>query len=120
MSISPRQLASKLKGYGIHSKSIRISDTETPKGFERNQFEDAFSRYLTPSPENIRHTPQPAPVQDLRGFKSATDGSDVADKNWRNQPILKQCCGVADKKGGTHQQTEIFLNGSANLREVEI
>jgi putative DNA primase/helicase len=120
LSISPRQLASKLKGYGIHSKSIRISDTETPKGFERNQFEDAFSRYLTPSPENIRHTPQPAPVQDLRGFKSATDGSDVADKNWRNQPILKQCCGVADKKGGTHQQTEIFLNGSANLREVEI
>jgi putative DNA primase/helicase len=109
LPINPRQLASKLKGYGIHSKSIRTSDTETPKGFERHQFEDAFSRYLPHPPENIRHTPQPAPVQDLRGFQSATEGCDVADKNWCKPAILNKCCGVADKKGEQLQQTEIFL-----------
>ena len=109
LPINPRQLASKLKGYGIHSKSIRTSDTETPKGFERHQFEDAFSRYLPHPPENIRHTPQPAPAQDLRGFQSATEGGAVADKNWCKPAILNKCCGVADKKGGQPQQAEIFL-----------
>lgn len=60
LPIKPRQLASKLNGYDIHSKSIRIGYNETPKGYERNQFEDAFFRYIPTTPENIRHTPQTA------------------------------------------------------------
>lgn len=78
--ITPRQLANKLKGYGIQSKSIRIG-AYTPKGFEKEQFEDAFSRYLSSSPENILYTPQ-----------TATDLSlNVADK--KMQP---QRCGLSD------------------------
>lgn len=57
LPITPRQLASKLKEYGIQSKSIRIGNF-TPKGFEKEQFADAFSRYLPSLPENIRDTPQ--------------------------------------------------------------
>ena len=43
--ITPRQVASKLAGYGIASKTIRI-DYTTAKGFEKGQFIDAFTRYL--------------------------------------------------------------------------
>ena len=45
--LAPRQLSTKLRDYGIASKTIRINPYETAKGFERDQFNDAFARYLT-------------------------------------------------------------------------
>lgn len=44
--ISARQIASRLAGYGIKSKTIRLG-YETAKGFEVEQFDDAFARYLS-------------------------------------------------------------------------
>jgi len=44
--ISPRQLANKLKGYGITSTTLRFRHTGLAKGDERKQFEEAFSRYI--------------------------------------------------------------------------
>lgn len=57
--LPPRQVSSLLKEYGIKSKSVRIG-YNTPKGFEKAQFDDAFSRYLSLSlsPEISRHTQQ--------------------------------------------------------------
>lgn len=48
--LSPRQLGRLLDPYGIHSKTVRMGPFDTPKGFDIAQFEDAFSRYLTPLP----------------------------------------------------------------------
>jgi putative DNA primase/helicase len=45
--IRPRQVAKRLKEYGIRSKNVRIG-YEVPKGFEKSQFQDAFMRYLIP------------------------------------------------------------------------
>jgi putative DNA primase/helicase len=61
--ITPKQLAGKLKSYGIQSKTIRMG-YETAKGYEREQFEDAFFRY-THTTENSRHPSQPIPTKDL-------------------------------------------------------
>lgn len=47
--IKPRQIATRLKGYGIHSKSIRVGYGGTPKGYNLNQFQEVFDRYLSPS-----------------------------------------------------------------------
>lgn len=44
--LSPKQLSSKLKPYGISSKTIRTNNYETAKGFECDQFKDVFTRYL--------------------------------------------------------------------------
>lgn len=65
--LSPRQLSNKLKGYNISSKTIRTNSYETAKGFEAEQFKDAFARYLAdpldlPSQSNTllaanNHTP---------------------------------------------------------------
>jgi hypothetical protein len=47
--VSPRQIASQLAIYGIKSKTVRVGKFDTPKGYERSQFEDAFARYLNPT-----------------------------------------------------------------------
>lgn len=44
--LSPRQLSNMLKGYGIVSHNIRLNYDGIKKGYEANQFVDAFSRYL--------------------------------------------------------------------------
>ncbi len=46
-SISPRQLSRLLKDYGVQSKTVRLSNGSTPKGFDRSQFEDPWLRYLS-------------------------------------------------------------------------
>ncbi len=45
-SLSPKQLANKLKDYGIRSETIRIG-YETPRGYRLDQFADVFERYLS-------------------------------------------------------------------------
>lgn len=42
--IKPRQLANRLKGFDVHSKSIRI-DYAVSKGYGKEQFTEAFNRY---------------------------------------------------------------------------
>ncbi|WP_454742190.1 DUF3631 domain-containing protein [Cupriavidus necator] len=49
--ITPRQLARKLDEYGIKSKTLRIG-LEVCKGFAKDAFADAFSRYLPQSAES--------------------------------------------------------------------
>ena len=44
--ISPRQVATILKTYGIHSKTVRMPYNKTPKGYTASEFKDAFTRYL--------------------------------------------------------------------------
>ena len=44
--IRPRQVANKLKAYGIESKNLRIGGSVV-KGFESKQFEEAFASYLS-------------------------------------------------------------------------
>lgn len=45
--LSPKQLANKLRDYGIQSKLVR-NGYDVYRGFELAQFEESFSRYLTP------------------------------------------------------------------------
>jgi len=51
-------LATMLGGYGIKPKTVRLGAFETPKGYDRDQFKDAFSRYLT-----TQHNALPEAVQ---------------------------------------------------------
>jgi len=54
--ISPRQLANKLKGYGIASNTLRFRHAGLAKGYEREQFEEAFSRYIPSHPSTLSVT----------------------------------------------------------------
>ena len=48
-AITPKQVAKRLKDYGISSKPIRTG-YEVAKGFDRSQFDEAFTRYLSLPP----------------------------------------------------------------------
>ncbi len=75
--LSPKQLANKLKGYGIYSKTVRIG-YETPRGYELDQFTDAFERYLT------HHTSTSflsATMQQINNHKALSVADDVADNS---------------------------------------
>mgnify|MGYP001170051897 CR=1 FL=1 len=91
--ITPRQVAKKLKDYGIASKNVKMGYNEVNKGFEVAQFQEAFARYLAlPSSESatplqpsnhgalmvadvplrsgskaLPATPEPAPIQGSSG-----------------------------------------------------
>ncbi|MCL4316154.1 MAG: DUF3631 domain-containing protein, partial [Gammaproteobacteria bacterium] len=58
--LTPRQLGKMLSGYGIKSRTLRTG-YDVAKGFEREQFEDAFARYLASPPEfSVTSVTQPA------------------------------------------------------------
>lgn len=57
--ISPRQIANKLKSFGITSNAIRIG-ASTAKGYLFTDFPDAFNRYLPANQTPSVTTSQPA------------------------------------------------------------
>jgi hypothetical protein len=103
--VTDRQLAGLLsdfnRGYGIKSKGLRIEDN-TPKGYEKAQFEDDWASYLPPmeaKTPSASATPQQTNVSNgLEQNLSATNGPVVADENPANPLENNNCCGVADKK----------------------
>jgi len=103
-SISPRQIANKLKGYGIQSKPIRIGK-DVVKGYAQNQFDDAFSRYITLGKNSLSDSSflsvtelQPALILDFRDFSSVTEPNNVTDKNLWKPASLLNCNRVTDRK----------------------
>lgn len=96
--IKPRQIASKLKGYGIHSKTIRIGFGETPKGYELNQFREAFSRYIPSTPLVSATTPQISKQAALPVADDTPRCGSVADEKQHNIPESQVCCVVADRE----------------------
>lgn len=107
--ITPRQVAKKLKEYGIASKNLRVN-SEVVKGFEHDQFKEAFARYLALSPEMALHRYKSPEASNRAGF-------DVADGSLRsgneNQaatpkpPPIQACSGEADLWEGKPENTMI-------------
>lgn len=63
--IKPRQVASRLREFGIISNTIRIGMT-TAKGYMKNQFIDVFTRYLSIEQDKIQVTTSQASIyQDI-------------------------------------------------------
>lgn len=101
-TITPRQIATRLSEYSIKPKTIRFGYKDTAKGYELEQFRDAFERYLQPAPENGAlsvTTLQPNEYADLS----------VTDDFFQNQPTPQtvtpeslptgHCDGVTDTNG---------------------
>ena len=53
--LSARGLSDRLKPYRVRSRTVRLDDGSTPKGYKREQLEDAWRRYLPANPASIRH-----------------------------------------------------------------
>jgi hypothetical protein len=81
--LDSRGLARLLRPYGIKSGTVRVDDA-TPKGYSRSALEDAWARYLAPSPESPPQAPQAPqaldpPHEKPREHRDVADVADVAD-----------------------------------------
>ena len=111
LSIKPRQLAGRLKGYGIASKTIRTNLLQTPKGYEKKQFDEAFSRYIPSPPSVSATTPQPNMYKGSGVADLPTRCGSVADINNHRSPETKGCGVVADRipLSGDSKRIEVIV-----------
>lgn len=91
--LSKNGLARLLRDFKIRPQGVRIGD-RTPRGYRKDQFKDAFSRYL---PDSSATTQQPPQNAGYRRFESATAENDVAVGNTRETAPESQSCSVADE-----------------------
>jgi len=102
--LTSRNLAKLLKPYGIRSRSVRLDDGTTPKGYARKQFESAFSRYLPPNAGSIRHNATTRTTSGIEANINPPQNPLVADtKSGANPHHERVVADVADTgrgKGG--------------------
>jgi Protein of unknown function (DUF3631) len=85
--ISPRALARMLHRFEIRSRTIRLEDGTTPKGYMRESFEDAWKHYLPAHPPDLSaQTPQPASVKGLSPASIRNTTPLVADSEYPANP----------------------------------
>ncbi|MHB0981033.1 MAG: DUF3631 domain-containing protein [Thermoleophilia bacterium] len=91
--LSAPGLAKLLLPFGIRPRTIRPGGGSTPKGYLREQFQDAFARYL-PGPEAAT-PPHPAEETEEAPSPAATPQGSVADGQDREPASEAECGGVA-------------------------
>lgn len=106
--INPRALSGMLGAYEIKPGSVRLPNGTTPKGYRREQFTDAWSRYLTgycaPGPSysasDAPHRHNGAPPT-IFGDRQAPEGHGGSDRATSESP--HGLCHVADVADGRPQ-----------------
>ena len=84
--LSARVLGDKLKPYGVRSRSVRLDDGSTPKGYRREQFEDAWSRYLPQEEARKRHTATTRVGKGIAAVSDPPQDAVVADTKTAGNP----------------------------------
>lgn len=107
--MTAHQLSKRLSEFGIKPTTFRIG-IKTPKGYKREQFEEAFKRYLSAdTPKTSATSQQPSNHAAYSDYEAATQAATVADQNRLKASNHAGCCGVADKKGvQTEDNAEYF------------
>lgn len=84
-ALTVRQLAKLLAGYGIKTRTVRVDKHKTFKGYYRDDFADAFARYLTSENDpDLRHiAPEALPAAEV----AVSDG-EVGVRNEHFDPDL--------------------------------
>ncbi len=98
-SMTAHQLSKRLSEFGIKPTTFRLG-LKTPKGYKREQFEEAFTRYLfADTPKTTATQQQPSNHAAYSDFGAATLGTAVADQNGLKPSSHAGCCGVAVQEG---------------------
>lgn len=92
--ITARQVVRLLKGYGIRPKQVRVGETAGVSGYRREDFEDAFARYL---PSQSSTPLQPSDHAASSGFQSSTPDHPVENEGSPKGPSDGDCRTVEDK-----------------------
>ena len=113
-------VSKKLSGYGIRSKTIRLG-LITKKGFERSDFEESFSRYLSKnfSPDTPVSTVTPSQPRQNGGCSVAVDESVTAQSVTNVTTMQKQVepdTSVKNVTGSENVTDESNCDGTKNAK----
>ena len=93
--LTANNLARQLRKYSIYPQTIRVG-SETPKGYRRSDFEDAWSRYCPLPPTPTAATPQPASLLGESTFSNRNEQpAVVVAKSASNPHEQRVVAGVA-------------------------
>jgi hypothetical protein len=99
--VTGRGLGDLLRPYRVRSRTVRLDDGSTPKGYKREQFDDAWKRYLPATAAPIRHN---ATTRTGSGIAAETDPPQdrvVADSEAAENPHgERDVADVADRGAG--------------------
>ncbi|MGF7191997.1 putative DNA primase/helicase [Robbsia andropogonis] len=119
--MTARQLGKKLGEYGVKSKVVRIG-YQSPKGFDIDQFRDAFDRYLSP----LANTPLPSVT---RSHLNNDGGFDVTEARSRDRtenlrstlkpPPDKGCDYVTDGNGNSQGKSFSEIEGNQTSPDAD-
>lgn len=115
-----RQMAALLKPFEIRPAQIRIG-RESSKGYKREAFEDAFSRYLPPL--DPKHPKQVNGHNDLRGISIRNTEGRVSDRGEPKSPVTTGVVSdVSDREGETDAEgvSAVASDGDARPSTDEV
>jgi putative DNA primase/helicase len=99
-AITQRQVAILLRPFRIVPTAVRMPDGKTPRGYHRDQFADAWRRYLPQDPlADPQHRNKPSGARFSAETEPQRPGPTVADADRPKPNGGAACCGVADRKG---------------------
>jgi hypothetical protein len=101
--LTQNRLAALLRRFEVRSRTVRLDDETTPKGYLREQFADGWNRYLAPAPPSGNATPpQPAPLSQKQANSKRHNTPLVAvPKEAANPHEQRDVAAVALLGGGT-------------------
>ena len=93
--MSARALASQLRSFKIAPATVRISADRTAKGYKREAFLEAWSRYVSPALSVT--TSQPREIRDFSRSQSVTREENVTDRKPLKPMLTTDCDVVTDR-----------------------
>ncbi|MEM9553711.1 MAG: DUF3631 domain-containing protein [Acidobacteriota bacterium] len=115
-SITPRQVAKLLQPFGIKPRQIRRG-SRTRKGYRRDDFREAFERYLPlQEPKHPKHPKQVNEINDLGSPRIRNTGSGVSEDRSAESPCSSRV--VSDVSDVSDQGTATPASTSGEDREV--
>jgi len=115
--LSSISLSSLLRAFGIKPRTLRFkagSTTRTAKGYERESFEDAFSRYLPAPSRNTRNNTHNSATD--TGYSTRNLGGDVTGSEPGEYPRqINDVTGVTGQNWGPNEDEEYSLAERAGM-----
>lgn len=111
--ISARQISTKLKPFGISSKTMRIGYGKPQKGYALDDFEDVFQRYLS---DLSVTTLQSSEINGLSGNAMRNTTQNVTDENTLEALENSHCYDVTDEE---YEERAAIMEHDAGLNRDE-
>jgi hypothetical protein len=112
-NLTTRQLASRLKQYGVH---VGHDTTKTQRGYKLADFVDAWARYL-PGVDRPETSERPEPAENLADAADASSASDASIRPTHADPSdeISANTGPSDARTRLDARTLAFADALANM-----